>query len=553
MREHSTRIRPFALALLFGLVSVMVGVGCSDMGDPPAKPTVPIEELCAHFIPSGWVLENGALRVADEFHRDVRGDLELPTTSSVEDLHVAWVDFDSVLIVPPGDVCTNHRLLWSMADSSVAKAERRTDDKWGFRLRALRDGTTILRFRPVHRDGEIEHTHYASADVVVRVGTGGAGFAFTGFEMHAGTALVASQRNTAVTGSVAVGANEATERIDVTWLEANGKPIEASALKAGSSLQVDVVDDDRAQVESLGPWSFRLIGLSEGATTLRLSIERNGARDFGSAAVALQVGPGHSSLGVEGLRIDRNCTLFATYGFNDTDLVTASTGALRVRPGQRDGLYRTSFLGAWDAGEEHRVTVTPSDPKYALRFEVQDSSVARLEVGPEPFSFEIIGQRAGVTEARLVLVYDGVAEFRSGPIPIRVEADPAQVRDFLFKRNGIWNVIYRGGSFGDACGQTAAPGYFEVRVGETSEHFVFRFIDAYCSQVDPGEEGRELVCEFDGGCVAKALSYPEHGHTGLGFHLYGIAEGEASVRVRLVHEGVTEYVTPPIRVVVLAR
>ncbi|MCC7143967.1 MAG: hypothetical protein IT349_17855 [Candidatus Eisenbacteria bacterium] len=536
-----------ALAGGFALVS------CADMGERLLDGNLPPIEACSHFVPFGWDLRDDSAVVVREDDRVVQGRISRPIDPAGVVLSFTFYDQDSLVLEPPGDECLDHWLEWSVGDTAVAAISNHPQEKWGIRLRAKQDGTTFFRIFPIHAIEGTPHHHYESREVVVQVGDGGAGFAFTGLRLTSGGEEIARERHGAVRGAVELRPGALSVPLDIELLEANGRLVPRDQLRPNSVLAVETGDPTIARVHVVGgdPWTMQIEAVGAGVTNLTARLTRGGLADFVSTTVPIRVTAGGAP-GVAGMAFRQNCVLTTTYGWDAADLETEVTGLFRARPDQVPVDYRIELLGEWseEAGRRDLVELDPDE--WSLYLEGTKPQVAAVEAveDAEGFVLRVRGQGAGTTSVRLWLQQGDVLWSPTAPIPIEVAPDPALDPDFILKKNGVWTVIRRGGVFGEACGTVPDPGWMEVEAGHVSEHFVFRLLNEACLQIPGDDEMQSLEFEFGDPCVARALTYPEHAHAGLSFHLEGLAAGETTLRLRFLDQGVTRFVTPavPVRV-----
>lgn len=538
-------MRWLALAGCFALVS------CADMGERLLDGSLPPIEACPHFVPFGWDLRDGSTVVARESDRVVHGRVSRPIDPDGVDLGFTFFDQDSLVIAPPGEECVDHWLEWSVGDTTIAALSPRPDDKWGIRVRAKRDGTTFFRIFPIHSIEGTPHHHYESREVVVQVGDGGAGFAFTGLRLSSQGEEVARERHGVARGAVELRPGALSLPLDLELLEANGRVVPRDQLRPSTVLSVESGDPTIARVHAVGgdPWTVQVEAIGAGVTNLSARLTRDGGTDFVSTTVPIRVSAGGGP-GVAGMAFRQNCVLTTTYGWNAADLATEVTGRFRARPDQVPVDYRVELLGEWNEETGRRDLVELDRAEWSLYLEGTDPQVAAVEAVEDAAGFvlRVRGQSEGATSVRLWLQQGDVLWSPTAPIAIEVASDPELDPDFILKKNGVWTVIRRAGVFGEACGTVPDPGVMEVEEGHVSEHFVFRLLDEACLQVPGDDETQALEFEFSDPCVARALTYPEHAHAGLSFHLEGLAAGETTLRLRFLDQGVTRFVTPPIPV-----
>ena len=533
------------------LFAAMLFPGCADEGKPvhPGE-IIPLEE-CAHFIPSGFRVDDGTTLVYREFDGVLNGEIDLPVLGDARDYALTFFDGDSARIEPPGAECVNHWMEWTLGDSTVVEATANPATKWGVHLRALRDGTTTLRVKPVHDEDGFHHAHFLSREITIKAGDGGAGIPLSGVRLATVTGEIAKERRGAVSGGVSMPAGASSPMIEVNLFGANSDPIDPITLAVAPTLSWAIEDTTIAAIDASveSPASLRVRGKAEGRTSLHLTLTLRDRVEYVSAAIPVVVGPGHPSLGVEAIAVRLNSTMVASWNYSPVLTPQQATGALWLRPEVMTGVFEVEFLGAYDEQAEARDILDPADPKYSLGWEFQGDDLAELElIEGERFAFEAHGHIEGRTEMRFVLRYDGFDEYVSGWLPIEVVADPPGDPDFTVTRNGIWQVIRKGGVYGDACAHTQSPGYLAATAGEITEENLFRLLNDACQRVTPDEATHTLQFEFADRGIAKALPFPEHGHAKLEFHLVGLSAGETTMRIRLLEGEQVVLVTPPIPV-----
>ncbi len=144
---------------LVGVILLLLVGGLVGCGDNP----VHNHDHCDHFDADGLVVEQLAQLVAWQWQGDVDGVITLTAAAAVE-FSVTFLDADSTRISVPV-TCVDHRLGWTVADTSIVQVESVPDQPWRVMLHGRQVGDTTLRLRFMHD----EHADFTSQPLPVQV------------------------------------------------------------------------------------------------------------------------------------------------------------------------------------------------------------------------------------------------------------------------------------------------------------------------------------------------------------------------------------------------
>jgi hypothetical protein len=202
-----------------------------------------------------------------------------------------------------------------------------------------------------------------------------------------------------------------------------------------------------------------------------------------------------------------------------------------------------------------RTEIEIMDPSYSLSWTVANPSVADLvPVSGDPWRFDLVGHAVGSTSVVFRLLQNGTPRLTSASIPVVVGGSPAgdTTPSFVLKKNGIWTVIVLDGAIMDGCSHVANPGRFEAGVGEVTDLYSVRVLDAACAQNALSDAQYSIAFVFEDDCIARTVNHPEHWDEKLIFHIEGVAVGSTTVKLYFLKNNAVDFVSPPIPVSVHA-
>lgn len=187
---------------------------------------------------------------------------------------------------------------------------------------------------------------------------------------------------------------EETNLIQVRWIDEDGERFTPDA-DDGYSLQWEVDDESVLEVEQHeedGPWSFHLVGVGEGETTVVFELYHNDHSDFTTSPFEVHVEEVVSGMEVQ----DESGQSVITVDENGE-----VTGSFNVNAGETEGTFSAIFFD-FDGAE------IDTDSEYELEWHVEGSDYATIEaVEGSPFSFNIQGVSAGQAEVHFALIKEG--------------------------------------------------------------------------------------------------------------------------------------------------
>ena len=532
-------------------VLVVFTAGCSDnpvdTGDQP---------VCDHIDADGLVVEHddgGDIEtLASQWQGNVVGEIELDEGEPLAGLRITFLDADSARIVVDPE-CVDHALGWTIADTNIVQAEH-GDERWSVDLVPRAAGETTIRFRVVHGDHpdftslafdihvhEHDHEHAEAEGLILRR---------DGIDL-------ATVWQGAVTGQVEVAAGSETHPIEVVLLDAD----EDEFTPHGDEFTMDLVIDDTGLAGSTvtGDWEFTVNGISEGATSLTVSVIHEGHADFTSPAIPVAVLAAATM--PEALAVLEGSTHLVSWN-HDGDHAAAAEGALVLDVGEERTNLAVQLLGEWieepGHGGSHRDAVSLPNGRYQLVLLVADPAVATLEHVPgDLWSLRASGVAAGTTSVVARLQDGDVTVLETDPLPIVVAAAGAgdSEADYFLKKNGVrisYVVDDQLVSRPEGCAAPAV-GQLEAGVGEETDLFLLKYLAAGCGQEDvPG--GRILSFRVADPAIASVTSHPIHWGERTDFHVRGLTAGETTVQMYLLNESTLEIelVSPELPVVIAA-
>ncbi|MBM4131854.1 hypothetical protein FJ250_12640, partial [bacterium] len=431
------------------------------------------EPKCDHVDADGIVVELTTATpdslLANQWQGTVGGAIALEVGHAMSAVRVTFLDADSTRIVVSPD-CDDHRLGWTVADTSLVDVAADGSDRWSVVLTPKRTGDTSVRFRVWHGD----HADFTSLPIPVSIAPGDDPHAEAeGLRVELAGRALATVWQGASEGAVEVAAGDSTHVLAVRFLDADGDPFTPT----GADFElVATVEGAAARVARAGDWSVRLHGLATGSATLTLTLMHDGHADYTAAPIAVEVlapvAPPPALSVLEGH------THVASWNY-DGDHAPAVAGALLVDAGEtREGLD-VRALGPWltgaGHGASHRDALRLPNGRYRLECTVSGALVARITLtAGDPWGLRLEGLTAGVTSA-VIRVLDGdQVALQTAALPVVVVAAGAgdAQADYFFKKNGVRCLYVVDGvvtAQPAACAAPANPGRLEVAAGDETD------------------------------------------------------------------------------------
>lgn len=513
-------------------VAVMFAAGC---GDNPANPG---GAVCDHVDADGLVVSLAGAPLVAQWQGNITGEVEVPVGEVLQDLLVTFLNPDSTAIsVSPN--CTDFSLRWSVADTTIADISQGTT-RWSLNVIAKREGETLARVRVWHGDHadftSLEFPLHAAVEVEV-----------VGAAITVGTTPVWSQWEGVQTGGLAAAVGTLSEVGTATFFAGDSTNVD---LEPGATLEWTVADPSKIRFDAVTgqPNQFRMTGLATGATTVQLRILHHGHYDFTSQPIPVMVEA--NPLEPHALWILDGCNPIATWAYDTTNGPALASGPILVPPGTTRANLAVRFLSDHESPEGIRDEIT-FPPEFSMDWTVASPTIANVtRAAGQDFDVDVAGLSAGSTTVQFRLLRQGSPVYTTGGIPIQVATTPPAHQDFVLRKNGIWTVMVQGGAVVDsACGRGANPGQLTAAVGELTDLYSIRFIDAACATPAPGTS-YSLLFDFDDPCIGRIINHPVHWGEKLIFHLQGLAAGVTSLRITALDNGQPAFVSPPLPVVI---
>jgi hypothetical protein len=236
-----------------------------------------------------------------------------------------------------------------------------------------------------------------------------------------------------------------------------------------------------------------------------------------------------------------------TWNFDPVRGPNLATGPIFVNAGATRPGIEVIFL------DEARAALAAPAP-YRVEWEVAAPGLATFAPrAGEPARFDLIGTSAGSTTATARLFRDDALAYESGPIPLVVGGTPTgdATPSFYLRKNGVTTVLVLDGALADSgCDRTANPGRLESAVGDTTDLYSIRTLDALCVRGELSESQYQFAFEFDDDGIAGIVNHPRHWGEILEFHLFGEAVGQTTLHLHVIRNGLIEFSSPPIPVAV---
>ncbi len=213
------------------------------------------------------------------------------------------------------------------------------------------------------------------------------------------------------------------------------------------------------------------------------------------------------------------------------------SGAINATEGQQTALIHVRFLDA--DGDEF----LPSSPDFHLGFTIADLSVIEIEQhAGEVFDFHVTGLEHGQTSLVVRLIHVDHDDFLTPPIPVTVEpaAGEEAVVGLVLEQDGQDVVTVESG---------VVNGQITATAGSATDHFDVFFISEDGGRFQPQDSTYSLGWSIADESVA---GFEFEAGELFGFLIHGLAAGNTTLTLHLLHEEHPDFVAPPIPIVVAA-
>ncbi|MCH2663482.1 hypothetical protein MK139_04005 [bacterium] len=243
----------------------------------------------------------------------------------------------------------------------------------------------------------------------------------------------------------------------------------------------------------------------------------------------------------EGLVLVDSGVRFFRYFQGNIDSTGNNASHLEAKVGELTNHWGIRFLDS--AGSE---LAPPKTPEWKFTWVIADPTV--LEVFQDPgeegdFEFHLRGLKAGETTIILEITHGEHADFRTKPIPVHVEEEFG-AEGLVLIDSGVRFFRYFQGVVDTTGG---LRDHLEAPIGLTG-HWSIKFLDANGTEF-AAPTGNELSLGWTIADQTLLEVYQDPGDEGgFEFHLRGLAEGETTVILSVLHDGHSDFSTLPLSV-----
>lgn len=285
---NSFVIKYFYLFVLT-IFSFIIFNSCSDETDPVIPPS-------EHFEPEGWVVRDATTKpilvvwqgvIQTNWNSvEVPDTLYAPLNALSDHYTIKFLDLNKNIINPPTDV--DNEFGWIITDTSKLSIVRDNPTDWAFHLKGKALATTSLELQVLHV-GHVD-VKTPKIPVIIREDTTAYGEPI-GLRLsyeEDGTVLATATDLTS-TGSVDVQKDSLTDHIEIEFYDDQNRYYQPEYPL--HTLDFTVADPSIVQIlpESGEPWVIRVKGLTTGSTSVTFKLVVNGAAEFVSFPINVNV------------------------------------------------------------------------------------------------------------------------------------------------------------------------------------------------------------------------------------------------------------------------
>ncbi|MBS12690.1 MAG: hypothetical protein CME19_13935 [Gemmatimonadetes bacterium] len=243
----------------------------------------------------------------------------------------------------------------------------------------------------------------------------------------------------------------------------------------------------------------------------------------------------------EGLVIVDSGVRFFRYFQGQIDAADNRTDHLEAEVAELTGHWSIRFLDG--AGSEF---AAPTDPDFRFTWVIADPSIVEVVQDPGDegkFEFHLRGLQAGETTIVLEVTHVDHADFRTIPIAVHVE-EHFEAEGLVLVDSGVRFFRYFQGVVDTTGGR---HNHLEAPIGLTG-HWSIKFLDGEGTEFD-APTGGELTFGYTIADPTLLEVFQDPGDEGsFEFHLRGLAEGETTIILSVLHEGHADFSTLPLSV-----
>lgn len=238
----------------------------------------------------------------------------------------------------------------------------------------------------------------------------------------------------------------------------------------------------------------------------------------------------------EGLVLVDSGVRFFRYFQGVVDTTGSKPSHLEAHVGELTGHWSIRFLDS-----EGNEISPPNDPDTRFTWVIADPAI--VEVFQDPgdegeFEFHLRGLQEGETTIVLEVTHVDHADFRSIPIEVHVEEE-FEAEGLVLIDSGVRFFRYFQGVIDTTGGQRD---HLEAPLGLTG-HWSIKFLDENGNEID-APEGGEQTFGWTIGDATLLEVFQDAGDEGkFEFHLRGLAEGQTTIILSVLHDGHSDFST----------
>lgn len=325
-----------------------------------------------------------------------------------------------------------------------------------------------------------------------------------------------------VTGEIEIVEGEATDPIDVVWLDGSLAPFSPSGI--GDSLSHTLSDPLEVSFTSLATWQFSLASIGEhGISSIELRLYQAGSLDYTSPLIETHVEPAHAE--AEGLRL-------VLAG----DTIVSITGPAVTGEVSVGHLETSGDIEIWFADLNDSLFQPDTADGFELRVSSLDTLIATVaQTGP--WSFTVTGVEEGMTSLRIAIFHVDHEDYIAPLMELHVEEEHAEAEGVRLVLGADTLVSINGATVN---GELAVPN------GATLGPVDVWFVDINGALFQP--ETAESFLLLDSIADTTIAVSASAGDWSLSFS--GMSAGSTSLTLEIFHVDHADYTAPPIPVVV---
>lgn len=211
-----------------------------------------------------------------------------------------------------------------------------------------------------------------------------------------------------------------------------------------------------------------------------------------------------------------------------------TTDTLIAPAGGRSDHFNVKFLD-----ENQNVIDPPTDPDKSFAWEIDNTAIVAVWQHPGEeggYEFHLDGLAEGDTHIEFFVEHEGHNDYRSGPIPIRVEHDPTAHGEpigIILKDEETGNVLVTINNQ-----DSTITGSITLAAGDTTDHIEVVFFDENNVEFEP-EVPDHSINIISADMNVAGITGLEPGEP-FAFKVNGVNAGSTTLSIELLHEGNVE-------------